>query len=293
VKQLAAFLKLAKKSYDSLQADTCELVGDVAEHAVDKLMKEASINFLSQFHGKDYSEFRCTTGYCRPFLADHFIQSAVEFEMRWKAMLSARKPNEERIDLPSEEINSVVYTAITAFSACYDIWNPKARKTPGTFLELLLGSILDGILPRHERSKFIPIPNQSERVSTDIVFTTSDPNEAGLVIPAKITTRERIVQPFAHQRILDAVFGEGKYKSVLMCVSELQRKTDNTANEICVPGTLRLFQTHLACLHGIMYLDPPHRYLQDDVTGIIHVGKIGDFLASGLTKILTPQKSTP
>ena len=284
--QLAGLFKLAKQDYDAYEVCACDKVGMVGRHAVEKLVEETSLNFLSQLHGKDYSECRHNDSFCRPFLAGQFIQSASDFQKRWKVMLDARRPDKEAIELPPEEINTVLYTAIAAFSACYDIWKPMSRKTPGTFFELLLGSVLEGILPRHKRSKFIPIPNQSEKVSTDIVFSTDNPNEAGLVIPAKITTRERIVQPYAHQRILDAVFGKGKYKSVLMCVSEIQRKVDNTANEICVPGTIRLFQSHLASLDGIMYLDPPYRYLQDDVTGVVRVGKIGDFLASGLAELL-------
>ena len=284
--QLVDLHKIAKDSYDKYDSDVGDRVGDVGRHAVAKLMSETRINYLSTLHEKRYSEFACVDGVCRPFLAGAFIQDALDFRKRWEAMLAAREPENERINLPSNEINSVLYTAIAAFSACYDIWKPKSRKTPGTFLEILLGCVLEGILPKHRRTKFVPIPGQSESVSTDIVFSTEDPEESALVIPAKITTRERIVQPYAHQRILDGVFGEGKFKSVLMCVSEIQRKTDNTANEICVPGTIRLFQSHLASLDGIIYFDPPHRYLQSDVTDIVHVGTIGDFLASGLSESL-------
>lgn len=148
---------------------------------------------------------------------------------------------------------------------------------------MLIGTIIGKLLPAYSRSKHIPLISLSETelleevqeeeqlrnstqlslfkssvensleeeqagsVATDIVFKKNEDNK-GLVIPVKITTRERIVQPFAHQRILDSVFGPGSYQSLLICVSEMQRDKENNVNEICVPGTIQLFQRHLASL---------------------------------------------
>ena len=106
------------------------------------------------------------------------------------------------------------------------------------------------------------------------------------MIPAKITTRERIVQPFAHQRILDSVFGAHHYNSILTCVSETQRHGPNGVKEICVPGTIRLFQKHLAVMAGIYYLDPPSRYLAKDVTSVIKVATVGELIHSDLAKLI-------
>ncbi|WP_425992189.1 hypothetical protein, partial [Brevundimonas sp. TWP2-3-2] len=99
-----------------------------------------------------------------------------------------------------------------------------------------------------------------------------------IVVPLKITTRERIVQPFAHQRILDGRFGAGRYRSMILCVSETQldAKT-STVKQICVPGTIKLFQRYLASVEGLYYADPPARYLHKDVTSVITVGTVGDF----------------
>jgi hypothetical protein len=123
-------------------------------------------------------------------------------------------------------------------------------------------------------------------VATDIVFEYCG---KGVVIPAKITTRERIVQPFAHQKILDGVFGVGRYISLLICVSETQRSDkDGRVNEICVPGTITLFQKHLAQLNGIYYLDPPQRYLALNAKNIVSVQSLGFLFAEGLANILRP-----
>lgn len=95
-----------------------------------------------------------------------------------------------------------------------------------------------------------------------------------------------MVQPYAHQRILDSVFGDQAFKSTLVCMSEMQRDGDDNANAICVPGTIRLFQMHLAELSGIYYLDPPARYLHDDVAGVVTVNSVGALLADDLPTLI-------
>jgi hypothetical protein len=181
-----------------------------------------------------------------------------------------------------------------AFSVCFDLRKRTSRKTPGTYFEVILGSILSEILPDYKRTKHIPLISEEgsakeeneESVSTDIVFekASKDGIMKGIVIPAKITTRERIVQPFAHQRILDSVFCSERFRSVLVCMSEMQLDKSGV-KEICVPGTIRLFQTHLARLSGIYYLDPPLRYLQDDVLKYIKVASLGTFLNQDLAEL--------
>src|SRR5690606_14225136 len=128
----------------------------------------------------------------------------------------------------------------------YDLWQRRSRKTPGTFFEVLMASLLQQMLPRAAFSKHIPLAallrdrdaaegatetetdaveeaegedDGRSSVSTDLVIGTPD-RPGGVVVPLKITTRERIVQPFAHQRILDSAFGEGVYRSLLVCISE-------------------------------------------------------------------------
>lgn len=141
------------------------------------------------------------------------------------------------------------------------------------------------LLPEYTRSKHVRIPNGNETISTDIVFEAV--NRVKLVIPAKITTRERIVQPYAHQRILDSVFGAGMYKSILLCVSETQREKEERVNDICVPGTIALYQKHLAALTAIYYLDPPARYLDSSVCDLVPVRRLSELFCSDLPIILS------
>jgi hypothetical protein len=247
-----------------------------------------SIDRLNYLHAGEKSYFVFTDGkeVSRPVRSDLYIADFSSLENAWLKMINAIRPEDMTISLSSSEINRVIYTAVIGFASAYDIWKKSSRKTPGTHFEVLLGSLISSVLPDFARTKFISIPGQSESVSTDIVFGT---DRGGIVIPAKITTRERIVQPYAHQRILDSVFPVGSYQSVLMCVSETQRddKTQSV-NEICVPGTIRLFQAHLSKLRSIYYLDPPARYLEKDIAQLLTVSDHGQFFSRDLALLAMP-----
>jgi hypothetical protein len=273
-----------KRQYDAGRSPLDQILA-LAVLCVEMLQGIDRANYLHAA-GKSYFVFTDGKEVTRPVRSDLYIADFASLEDAWLKMINAIRPEDMTISLSSAEINRVIYTAAIGFAAAYDVWKKSSRKTPGTQFEVLLGSLISCVLPDFTRTKFISIPGQSESVSTDIVFGT---DRGGIVIPAKITTRERIVQPYAHQRILDSVFPVGSYQSVLMCVSETQRddKTQSV-NEICVPGTIRLFQAHLSKLNSIYYLDPPARYLEEDITRLLRVSDHGQFFSKDLALLAMP-----
>lgn len=275
----------AKRAYDAGGSPHREL-REVAAHAIGLLRAAATSRVLSRCDDKEYSVFDVSGRLSRPYLSDLYESDPAQFRTDWDSLVDAAVPGEHRYESRTRQTNRVLYSAITAFCACYDVWKPGSRKTPGTFFEVLLGSILQRILPGYRRESHVILPEQDENVSTDIVFRSASGGPGGLVIPAKITTRERVVQPFAHQRILDSIFGVGTFKSVLVCVSEMQRDGEDGVNAICVPGTIRLFQMHLASMSGICYLDPPSRYLAADVASVVPVFTLGELLETRLPRFL-------
>lgn len=259
-------------------------VPNLIEHAVDhclKLLHGIEPVPLGACDGKLYHIFRAGSNVSRPVHLPLLIRDRTLFRHAWNEFLGSARPRGHRYNFPLKETNSVLYSATMAFAVCYDLWKPGSRKTPGTFFEVILGSALQAVLPEFERTAHVVLPGQTAKVSTDIVFLTPN-HTGGLVIGAKITTRERIVQPFAHQRILDSIFGETRFRSVLISVSEMQRQGEESANAICVPGSIRLYQLHLASLSGLYYLDPPARYLRDDVAGHVTVGSTAALLTRDL-----------
>ena len=261
-------------------------LGHIARHSL-RLLRRAESQPLATCDDKSYQVFRDGSQLSRPIRASMFLTDEDELEAGWQSLVASARPRDARYDALPSEIDSVIYTVVSGFSVCYDLWRRGSRKTPGTFLEILVGSLVQAVTLTMNRRAHIPLLEPGESVSTDIVFMEPD-GRGGLAMPAKITTRERIVQPFAHQRILDAVFGEGRFRSILVCVSEMQRQRDTGANAICVPGTIRQFQRYLAPLAGLYYLDPPARYLRDDVTELIPVRTLGDLLAHDLPSRLEP-----
>ena len=263
-------------------------LGHIARHSL-RLLQRAESQPLASCDGKSYHVFRDGSQLSRPIRTSMFVTDEDELEVGWEALVASAQPHSRRYDARPGEINPVLYTVVSGFSVCYDLWRRGSRKTPGTLLEILVGSLVQAVTPTMTRRAHVPLLEPGESVSTDIVFLEPG-GGGGLAIPAKITTRERIVQPFAHQRILDAVFGEGRFRSILVCVSEMQRQRDTGANAICVPGTIRQFQRYLAPLAGLYYLDPPARYLRDDVTELIPVRTLGDLLAHDLPSRLEPEQ---
>lgn len=257
---------------------------DLTVHALTLIAKVKTIKYNTNCT-KPYKVFQTQRELSRPYLPTLFFSKPVQFSRNWNTLVKSLNKKQNRITASEKLINKTIYTSVMSFAVCIDLWRPKSRKTPGTFYEILLGSILSKILPGYDRLKYISLPIDDEKVTTDIVF---DKDGYGLVIPVKISTRERIVQPYAHQRILDSVFGADRYRSILLCVNETQRDDKKiTTNDICVPGTIKLFQSHLSTLSGLYYLDPPERYLKKDLTDIIEVATVGQLFSATLPSLIT------
>lgn len=249
----------------------------------------------------------------RPIRPDLFYVDAEEFLKAHNELIKGfhKIPSE----WSTEEIaraNKVIYTGVTAFACCYDLWQRGSRKTPGTFFEVFVAGILKELFADYYFSKHIPLVSLLENIelekliktenplelsnkenneneleggeedasslSTDLVIKSAN-SERSLVIPLKITTRERIVQPFAHQRILNSAFGPNIFTSYLVCISETQQDSKKRkVNQVCVPGPVKLFQKHLAPLGGLYYCDIPQRYNASDIKRVIPIKTAGDFL---------------
>jgi len=271
-----------------------------------KLGDDANFAAYGCFAGKpavDYNVFSANGFTSRPVRPDIYIQSHDEFVHSIAKLAAALESRPLQIDDDTIEIsNRVVYTSVMSVACCYDLWQRGSRKTPGTFFEFFMAALLQKMLPHAVFSKHIPLAallndaETGEGVPVDVEAVESDEEDGGaasvstdlvigmegrhggVVVPLKITTRERIVQPFAHQRILNSAFGESAYQSLLVCISETQldEKT-KSVKQVCVPGTVKLFQKYLAPVGGLYYCDIPQRYFAPDMQKIIPVKSVGKF----------------
>jgi len=329
VNTLIALVKNAGKLYNASKPhyEACK-AAFIEAHAM--LASRAAYSYYGDYFGNPvvhYNVFRLEAKakakaevlVTRPVRPDLFLENAADFLQQHDAFIASLR-NEPQSWTAEQKLTAsrVIYTAVMSVACCYDLWRRSSRKTPGTFLEILIAGILQKLLPGSVFTKHVPLATflpddeiqatageeanldddstSSEEasagggVSTDLVIGVLG-RPGGIVVPLKITTRERIVQPFAHQRILDSACGVGVYQSLLVCMSETQLDDrTKTVKQVCVPGTIKLFQKYLAPLSGIYYCDIPQRYAADDMKGIISVKSVGDFFED-LSKFLAQHSS--
>lgn len=178
-----------------------------------------------------------------------------------------------------EEITKACYTIAITFCCSIDMLKDNDQKTPGTFFEYFMGHLFAvqfGIPPRNR----VDVLNLDMRASlpTDFIFDLGE-NRPKFHIPIKTSTRERVVQVWAHQRVLDGVYGTGRFLGLLSCLSEtkLDHRT-KVVTEICLPDQWRIYQLFISQLKRIYYLDMPLKYEElNEFFPRIHVRPFGEF----------------
>lgn len=182
-------------------------------------------------------------------------------------------------NISSEQITSACYSIAISFCACIDIEKSGDQKTPGTYFEYLIGFLFSrklGVSPT-KRLEVLNLDMQST-LPTDFIFDLGA-DQPKFHVPVKTSTRERVIQVWAHQRVLDGVYGTGRFLGTLACLSET--KTDKKkleVVEICLPLQWRLYQMYIAQMKRVYYLDRPVIYSGlNEVFPKIHVRDFGEF----------------
>jgi hypothetical protein len=108
-----------------------------------------------------------------------------------------------------------------------------------------------------------------------------------------MSSRERVVQAWAHQRLLDAAYGDGQYIGVMVLFSET--KLDSRlleVVEICVPDQWLAYQTLLSKMDRIYYFDVPKRYqeLTTNFPKTIQIKQFGKFFTEIDMVVLSEKK---
>jgi hypothetical protein len=298
--KIEVLFKEASKKYNN-QTPHLETCRELATASVEKLRANAAYKSYSVHRAHNietrYAVFRKGSQISRPIAEALFTAAPPDFK-KLDALaietLSKKKP----LDAAGQEaVTRYIYTTVMSFAATYDLWKPGSRKTPGTFFEILMAGLMGLHMPNYALSKHVNLgamlgedtsgeeevareetgtdeEEEESSVSTDLVIK-SDKKEKWAVLPLKITTRERVVQPFAHQRILQSSFKD-QYYSFLCCISETQLdKKTATVKQICVPGTIKLFQKFLSPIEGLYYCDIPARYSLPSLTRYVPVKTLG------------------
>lgn len=249
-----------------------------------KFLKEKckTVPLRSSVAGKEYFSFQSKDGksqLSRPINKAHFDHDLDAVSKEWKAW-RAGKAYDPRT------MARMVYTVAMAPCAVMEIFDKGNKKGPATYFECLIGHIFSvayGVEPRQKAN--LKVKGKTIRLTMDLIF--DPPGKPSIHMPVKMSTRERIVQAWAHQRLLDAAFGDGKYKGVMVLFSETKLDlVTKEVVEICVPDQWLAYQVLLAKFDRIFYFDIPAKYAQlaKENANVISIRYFGDFFAEQLAE---------
>lgn len=254
---LINYSKLQKVfSKDVLNENNRELIGECIGAALKDLRDKDKIDLKSLVSQKEYFAFSTKKKNSRAVNKALFIENPQE----WDAFSIALAKNQLR-DFSPGKITRIIYSAAISFCCYVDIHKDGDQKTPGTFFEYLIGHLFAWRLGVNPTTRLQVLNLDMETtLPTDFVFNLGK-DKPKFHLPIKISTRERVIQVWAHQRVLDGVYGTGRFLGTPVILTET--KTDQKKKEvieICLPDQWRIYQMHIAQLKRIYYLDVPVSY---------------------------------
>lgn len=228
------------------------LISEMALHARQMLRGVERVELQSRVAGKRYFSFRGRQQ-SRPINEALYVGDDAELDRLLRAF--ARR----FLRTQANDTVRATYTIAYSVFAANDVYDV-GRKASATFFEVLIGHIVARIVGVSPRKK-IRMPESDAELPTDYVFDPG-PRSRKMHLPIKTSTRERAVQAWVHQLVLDRIFGSGSYRGVLVIAAETKRDSKSgEVIEICTPKQLQMFQARVAEIARIYYLDPPAAYL--------------------------------
>ncbi|MDE2788053.1 MAG: hypothetical protein OXL37_15510 [Chloroflexota bacterium] len=252
-----------RRSYDAVRRacradwrsdDAGQAIIDLAVIALQFLDTDCDrVGLTSLAHGKEYVSFERNGVVARPVNRAYFTDDWEVIAQDWRRFAIG--------NLNAGQIERMMYTVALAPCLAIELFNRNDKKSPATYFECMVGHLFAkslGIEPT--RSASLPVAGRRVRMTMDFLFETAEdlPN---IHLPVKMSTRERVVQAWSHQRLLDSAYGSGSYQGTLVAFSETKldaRKGEVV--EICVPDQWLAYQTLLARMERIYYFDTPVRY---------------------------------
>jgi hypothetical protein len=222
-----------------------------------------------------------------------FIEDPDDFEDAWRDLLLALESQPGALRLSGVDralIDAGAYTAVIGFAATTDIFGTGNRGGPGVFFEMLVGPLISLLTGRPETGAVpLQLPDgTTETVPVDLSFF-GQPGDPALMVPTKISTRERISQAFVHQAMLEKALAPEVVRTALCIGNENNMVNPGggsrslataTVKETLVPRTIVQYQRYIAELDGLYYLDPPEPYINSTVLGFPRVKRFHELVTN-------------
>lgn len=250
--EYAKVKKLCSDDYKSLAAG-----GAILEFVI------VSLNFLtgecypvdliSKVINKRYFTYGKDNIIARPVNSALFISDPIAVSALWNLWLDDQ--------ISSQDFAKLSYTAALAPCLAMEIFDRQNKKGTATYFECYVGHLFAKALNTNPTKRVRLLVHGREVLMTmDFLFDVASMNRK-VHLPVKMSTRERVVQGWAHQRLLDAAYGDGSFRGIMVLFAETKLNSRSLeVVEICVPDQWLVYQSLLAKMDHIYYFDLPERY---------------------------------
>jgi hypothetical protein len=230
----------------------------MARGALDLLLTECTrLPLHSNVVGKNYFAFQRGERVSRPINVELFIDDP--------AALAGQVAHLNLADLtamPAPQATRLIYTVAMTFCAAIDVTKDRDKQTPATYFAVVIAHIFAITLGVHPQTQIqvLAFAGEQATLPTDYIFNLGEGLNK-IHLPVKTSTRERVIQAWAHQRVLDGVYGVNTIKGVLAILAEtkLDRGVLDVI-EICLPDQWRVYQRFISRMDRVYYLDVPTAY---------------------------------
>jgi hypothetical protein len=260
-------------SVDAKSAEAGEAILRLATISLNFLVTKCKpIELVSRVPGKQYFSFKKGKIVGRPANKELFLPDANAIARLLKKWLAQR--------LDPTEFAKLTYTIALAPCLAMELFDRQNKKGPATFFECYIAHLFAKSLGVNPTKRVrLPVHGRNVLMTMDFLFDVGEKHRK-VHLPVKMSTRERVVQAWAHQRLLDAAYGDGAYRGVIVLFSETKLDSRSLeVVEICVPDQWLAYQSLLAHMDRIYYFDVPVRYqaLTDQFPDVIAIKQFGEF----------------
>jgi hypothetical protein len=260
---------------------TGEAIKHLAEVSSRFLAEECSrVNLVSRVCGKEYISFSRNDNpkiIARPANRQFFVEDPDAVAHYWREWLSG--------EINTDDFAKFSYTVALAPCLAMELFDRQNKKGPATYFECLIGHMFARELDADpEKGTTITVHGARVRLTMDFLFKGNRSQQIHL--PVKMSTRERVVQAWAHQCILNGAYGENAFRGIMVVFSETKLSSkSHEVVEICVPDQWLTYQTLLSKIERIYYFDAPSRYLDlsNRFPDVITIKQFGEFFKERAT----------
>lgn len=178
----------------------------------------------------------------------------------------------------ARDITTALYVIAMNYCCCSDLVDG-VKKNAGDYFEKLIGHLYSrhlNIAPSTQM-RTVELDGEAIALPTDYIFDLGA-GRPKFHVPVKTSTRERVVEVWAQQRILDGAFGIGRFICLLTCIGETNREKNMSVGITCVPNQWMNYQLFVSQIKRAYYLDVPDKYNElNNRFPRIHVKAFGEF----------------